>query len=129
MIEFVQITAVPTLMHWHMLAVNGVSGGSPDRRELVAYRSYFREHMADGRCVAFVAVADGVDTGFGAMRFDVMPSSDICGDCCAVITDIYVRPEFRHRGIGRAIADRLGDEARSRGCARVSFHPDSGRGL
>lgn len=37
------------------------------------------------------------------------------------LEDVYVRPEFRNRGIGRAILDHFLALAKSRGCARAEW--------
>lgn len=120
MIELRRITAIPTLMHWRAEVLESVFGEKPDRRLLVANRRYFREHVPSGSHIAFVAAVDGDDAGCGAIcLYDEMPSPDNRTGRCAYLMNIYVRPAFRHRGVGHAIVGRLVEEARLRDCGKI----------
>ena len=63
----------------------------------------------DGRL--FLAEVDGRLAGCGALH-------KLDGDICEM-KRLYVRPEFRGRGIGRVLADKILAEARSIGYARI----------
>ena len=114
------ITAVPTLMRWRIEVIRNVFGVEPHRRLLVANRQYYRAHMADGSHFALVAEEDGEDCGCGAVCFTAeLPSPDNPSGLCAYLMNIYVRRQFRNRGIGHRIVRRLVEEARQRGCGKI----------
>ncbi|WP_198369926.1 GNAT family N-acetyltransferase [Roseomonas rosulenta] len=70
-----------------------------------------------------VAEADGVLAGFvtGNIVFD---STRAAGGC--IVVDLYVRPEFRRRGIGRALMAALAAETRAAGAVCLWWGVDEG---
>lgn len=116
------ITVLPTLMRWRIETIRNVYGIEPEPRLLVAIRRYYREHVADGSHVAFVAEADGEECGCGAISFtEELPSPDNPTGRCAYITNIYVREAYRNKGIERDIVSLLMEEAESRGVGKIFF--------
>lgn len=119
-IEIRKVTAIPTLMHWRAEVIRNVFGQEPDKRLLVENRRYYREHVADGSHLAFVASADGKDCGCGAVCFhDELPSPDNPTGRCAYLMNIYVREAFRDKGIAHEIVARLISESKARECGKV----------
>lgn len=120
MITLRQITALPTLMRWRAEVIRSVFGVEPNPRLLVANRQYYRQHIADGSHIAFIA-EDGVEQcGCGSVCFsDELPSPDNPTGRCAYLMNIYVREQYRDRGIARMIVKRLVDEASQRGCGKI----------
>jgi len=115
-----EITALPTLMHWRREVIENVFGEVPSKRLLAANRRYYREHIPDGSHVAVVAEADGADAGCGAICLsDELSSPDNPSGHCAYLMNIYVRKEFRGRGIGHEIVRRLVEKARTLGCDKI----------
>ena len=118
--EFRRVTALPTLMHWRAEVIAAVFGQEPSARLLVANRSYFRQHTADGSLYACIASVDGTDCACGAICFGAeLPSPDNPSGLTAYFMNIYVRPQFRGRGIARALMAHLIAEARDRGCTKL----------
>lgn len=115
-----EIKALPTLMRWRREVIRNVFGVEPTSRLLVANRQYYREHIADGSHLAFVAESDGEDCGCGAVCFtDELPSPDNPTGRCAYLMNIYVRAAFRNKGIAHHIVSRLVEEAKKRGCGKI----------
>lgn len=115
-----EITAIPTLMRWRMEVMAAVFGITPSKRLLVANRRYYREHIADGSHIAVVAEVADADVGCGALCLsDELPSPDNPSGRCAYLMNIYVREEYRGRGIGHAIVRWLVEKARESGCDKI----------
>ena len=67
---------------------------------------------------AFFAVADGVEVGF-ALYFHNF--STFLGRGGIYLEDLFVLPEHRGKGYGKAILARLAQIARERGCGRLEW--------
>ena len=121
MIVLKEITALPTLMRWRAEVIEHVFGAPADRRLLVANRQYYRQHIADGSHLAFVAsLPDGREAGCGAICFtDELPSPDNPTGKCTYLMNIYVREEFRKHGVAHSIVERLIREAQNRNCRKI----------
>lgn len=115
-----EITAIPTLMHWRKEVIENVFGVTPSKRLLVENRRYYQKHIADGSHIAVVAEADDSDAGCGAICLsEELPSPDNPSGRCAYLMNIYVRREYRERGVGHAIVGWLVDKARALGCDKI----------
>lgn len=120
MTELRPVYAIPTLMRWRAEVIREVFGTEPDRRLLVRNRQYYRQHIADGSHIAFVALYDGEEAGCGALCLgEELPSPDNPGGRCAYLMNIYVREAYRRHGIAHAIVERLIEEARARDCGKI----------
>ncbi len=96
---------------------------SPGWRE--RYRSYFSELIEAGRGAVFVAERDGVFVGLAAAYLPVSHRSEVTLKPSAYVCNVYVSPEFRRRGLARALTLRSIDWARSRGCDVVRLRASS----
>ncbi|HWQ98257.1 MAG TPA: GNAT family N-acetyltransferase [Clostridia bacterium] len=67
---------------------------------------------------AFFAVADGIEVGF-ALYFHNF--STFLGRGGIYLEDLFVLPEHRGKGYGKAILTRLAQIARERGCGRLEW--------
>jgi GNAT superfamily N-acetyltransferase len=70
------------------------------------------------RYEAFLAMADGVPAGYVTFYFTY---SSFLARPSLYLEDIYVREEFRHRGIGRELFRFCRDIAKERGCGRMDW--------
>jgi GNAT superfamily N-acetyltransferase len=88
--------------------------------EVVATEEMLREHLFGERPVAEVLIAEhgGEAAGF-ALFFHTF--STFLGKPGIYLEDLYVRPEFRRAGIGRALLVHLANVARERGCGRLEW--------
>ena len=101
MLELKQITVLPTLMRWRIEVLRSLSGREPHPRLLVVTRQYFREHIADGSHVAFVAEVNGVECGCGSICLaDELPTPDNPTGRYASLVNIYVCEPYRNQGFG-----------------------------
>ncbi|USS40189.1 GNAT family N-acetyltransferase [Thermococcus aggregans] len=80
--------------------LRGKQGWSPDEEEV--YKKEAENYFKRGDMV-FLAVEEGKSTGF------IRVSSR---EGCFWIEELFVRPEFRGRGIGRALVERAEEEVR-----------------
>ncbi len=80
----------------------------------------FRRHLFGPRPVAeaMVAEIDGAAVGF-ALWFTTF--STFRGRPGLYLEDVYVRPQFRGQGIGKALLANVARLARERGCARLEW--------
>ena len=88
--------------------------------EVVATEDMLRESLFGERRAAEVFMADYEDalTGF-ALFFHSF--STFLGRPGIYLEDLYVKPEFRGKGIGRALLTYLARLAKERGCGRLEW--------
>lgn len=107
-------------MHWRKEVIENVFGIVPSKRLLAASRRYYLDNIADGSHIAVVAEIDGTDAGCGAICMtDELPSPDNPTGRCAYLMNIYVKKEFRGRGIDRSIVEWLVEKAREENCGKI----------
>lgn len=80
----------------------------------------YTEHLFGNRPRASVIMADfdGQPAGFAVWY---QTYSTFTGKPGAFLEDLYVRPLFRRKGIGRALLAGVSGEARALGCARLEW--------
>lgn len=119
-IDIRQVIVLPTLLHWRKEIITQIYGITPSKALLIAARTYYEKHIADGSHIAIIAEADGSDVGFGAISIvDELPTPDNPSGKLACLTDIYVREEYRRRGIAHTIVRWLVDKATQLGCGSI----------
>lgn len=64
------------------------------------------------------ALADGNEVGFALFFHNF---STFLGRAGIYLEDLFVKPEYRGKGIGKAIFKKLGAIARERGCGRLEW--------
>lgn len=133
-ISFRRETRPIILLRWRGEVLLNVFGAIDARRLaglLHANASFIRRHLSDGSFVELISSVDGKEAGCGSVTFhDEMPSPDNTRGRCAYIMNIYVRPEFRHRGVARATMRTLISLARIHGAAKIYLETtDSARRL
>ncbi len=119
-IDIRQVIVLPTLLHWRKEIITQIYGVTPSKALLIAARTYYEKHIADGSHIAIIAEADGSHAGFGAISItEELPTPDNPSGKFACLTDIYVREEYRRRGIAHIIVRWLVDKATQLGCGSI----------
>ena len=97
-----------------------VEGATEDIDLAPALRDYYVRHLSDGTFAAWLAVEGGRIVGTSGMSFAEKPPWFSCPTGrIGLLSSMYTLPEYRRRGIGRALLSRVVDEARQRGCGSV----------
>lgn len=85
-----------------------------------ANREYYQNELDNGGHIACFALLNGTIVGCGGIcLYREMPSPDNPSGRCAYLMNIYVRPDHRHSGAGRAIVRWLTDRARELGITKI----------
>ncbi|MCM1006172.1 MAG: GNAT family N-acetyltransferase [Prevotella sp.] len=115
-----KITDCETLLKWREEVIRNVFDISSGYELLKANRQFYAKHISDNTHIAVIASVDGKDCGCGAVCFsDELPSPDNPTGKCAYLMNIYVRPEFRKRGVAHFIVRGLINEALARKCGKI----------
>jgi GNAT superfamily N-acetyltransferase len=103
-------------------AVNSLGGGGP---VVPMTGAHVRAHLLGPAPLSIlrVAEADGVLAGFATGNI-VFYSARAAGGC--FVADLFVRPDFRRRGIGRALLAALAAETRAAGAVCLWWGVDDG---
>ncbi len=92
------------------------------RHEVVATEEHVREALfpRDGlpAACALIGEVDGQPQGYALYFFNF---STFMGRPGLYLEDVYVRPRFRGRGLGKALLVALAEIARRRNCARMEW--------
>ena len=87
--------------------------------DVVATEDTLREWLFEKKnAEAFFAVADGTEVGFCVYFHNF---STFVGRAGIFIEDIYVKPEHRGRGYGKAMMKKIAEIANERGCGRLEW--------
>lgn len=126
-----ETTEIPTLMYWRKEVIENVFGITPSKRLLVANRRYYRQNIANGRHIAIIAEIENTDVGCGAVCLsEELPSPDNFSGRCAYLMNVYVREEYRTKGVCHAIVRWLVEKAKQLGCDKIYLETtDSARTL
>ena len=97
----------------------------------VQSRRYYRKALADGSHTALLAFDGDTFVGAGGVSYyRVMPTWHNPSGIKAYIMNMYVRPEYRRRGIATQLLNRLIEDAQQRGVTQISLEStDAGRPL
>lgn len=98
-------------------------------KELAEYEKMLSEVIADeqtleewifdrNRAEVIFAVDNGVEAGFALFFHNF---STFLGRAGIYLEDLYVRPEYRGKGYGKALLKKLACIARERGCGRLEW--------
>lgn len=120
MIELCRVKDLDLLMRWRSEVLRCVFEAEPSGRLLSANAEYYRKHLLKGQHIAYVARLDGIEAGCGAVcLYEEMPSPDNESGLCAYLMNIYVRPNFRNKGVATALIKKLVGDALSLGCGKI----------
>jgi len=87
--------------------------------EVVATEALLREWLFEKRAAEVLfALAGGKEAGFALFFHNF---STFLGRAGLYLVDLYVRPEYRGRGIGRGLMKKLAQIALERGCGRLEW--------
>lgn len=88
--------------------------------QVVATEETLRKNLFGEKCYAEVifALADGKETGFVLFFHNY---STFLGKPGIYIEDLYVRPEYRGKGIGKKLLGKIAQLAEERDCGRVEW--------
>lgn len=87
--------------------------------EVTASVETLEEWMFDKQCAQVLfALEDGREAGFAIFFYNF---SSFLGKAGLYLEDLYVRPEFRGRGYGKALLGQLAKIAAEKGCGRVEW--------
>lgn len=87
--------------------------------EVVADEKTLEEQLFDSKKAEVIfAVDNGVEVGFALFFHNF---STFLGRAGLYLEDLYVRPEFRGKGYGKAILKKLAQTAVERGCGRLEW--------
>lgn len=126
-----EVKDISELLKWRREVIETVFDQDPSDTLMGANRDYYMRHLADKSHLAFIAETNGEEAGCGAICFsEELPSPDNPSGKCAYLMNIYVRNEFREKGVGHTIVKRLIEEARKRDCEKIYLETtDLGRSL
>lgn len=87
--------------------------------EVVATEDTLREWLFEKKKAEVIfAVANGVEVGFALFFHNF---STFLGRAGIYLEDLYVKPEYRGKGYGKAILKKLAQIAVERGCGRLEW--------
>ena len=88
-------------------------------QEVVATESLLEEWIFDkGKAEVLFALAGGKEVGFALFFHNF---STFLGRAGLYLEDLYVRPEYRKKGYGKALIQELARIAKERGCGRLEW--------
>ena len=89
-------------------------------------RDYFMKHISDERFIAWLAIEDGkIVATSGMCIYCVPPTYDNIPGQVAYLVNMYTVKEYRNQGIGSKLLEYLVEEARNRGCIRLTLNTSS----
>lgn len=122
-IKIEQADDIEVLIPWRMEVLHCVFA-LPDNADMTGLeqtnRHYYERHLSDGSHIACIAYMGDEAVGCGGVcLYDEMPSPDNPNGRCAYLMNIYVRPDFRRKGIARRIIRWLVGQGLARGVSKI----------
>jgi len=113
--RFAEKKDVPLILHF----IEMLAQYEKMEDEVVATEALLNEWIFDRKkAEVLFALADGKEIGFALFFHNF---STFLGRAGIYLEDLYVFPEYRGRGVGRAILIKLAGIAVSRGCGRLEW--------
>ncbi len=83
-------------------------------------KKYYLKELPSGRHIACAAYETDKILGCGGMcLYNEMPSPDNPNGKCAYLMNIYVKPEYRKKGLGKKICNWLVEKAKETGAEKI----------
>lgn len=99
--------------------IRGLAAYEKMENEVVADKALLEEWIFDKQKAEVIfAVADGKEVGFALFFHNF---STFLGRAGLYLEDLFVKPEYRGKGYGKAILKRLAALAVERGCGRLEW--------
>lgn len=118
--EIRKIDDIEKLLKWRREVISNVFGVEASKELMDSNEAYYRRRVNDGTHLAFIAMSEGQEAGCGAVCLtEELPSPDNPSGRCAYLMNIYVKEEFREKGIAHALVRKLIDEAKKRDCEKI----------
>ena len=97
-------------------------GATEDVDLAPALREYYARHMADGTFVAWLAMDGETIVGTSGMSFVEKPPYFGCpSGRIGLLSSMFTEPQYRRRGIAKALLSRVVAEAKAYGCGAVQI--------
>lgn len=115
---------IPELVRLRVEFLNEVNGreGPPQGFE-EALTQYLAAAMAEGSFDAWLAIEDGrIAATSGVCYQTIAPNYSNPSGRSAYVLNMYTLPGFRRRGLATELLSRIIEDARRRGCVKVSLH-------
>lgn len=97
--------------------------GAPAQDVDAELRDYFQKKLTGGSLVEWLAIENGQAVATAALVFyDFIPSDANKSGVRGYITNMYIAPEHRRKGVATALLGRLAEEAKVRGVKRLWLH-------
>jgi GNAT superfamily N-acetyltransferase len=86
-------------------------------------RNYFTLHIPDESFISWVAIDDcEIVATSGMCVYHVPPTYSNPSGNVAYLVNMYTVPEYRGQGIATTLLEHLMEEARNRGCTRITLN-------
>lgn len=113
--RFAEETDVPTILYF----ITQLAAYENMLDEVVATEELLRDWIFEkNKAEVFFAVADGREVGFALFFYNF---STFVGRAGIYLEDLFVLPEYRGRGYGKGILQKLARIAVERGCGRLEW--------
>ena len=84
---------------------------------------YYTTGMKLDKFTAYIAIEDKVSIGFAAMSYyEICPTANNVSGNNAILTDLYVIPEYRCQGIGYKLLTEIMEQAKQDGQRKVTLN-------
>mgnify|MGYP001772766654 CR=1 FL=1 len=83
-------------------------------------RDYLKKSLASEKVIVLAAVDEGNSVMAGVVRVEIVDRLFYEPRLAGVITDLYVRPQYRRKRLGRLLIEKAVDEARKQGAGIVT---------
>ena len=86
-------------------------------------KKYYTDGMKSDEFIAYIAMKDNIPVGFAAMSYYMIcPTVNNLSGNNAILTDLYVIPEYRCQGIGYKLLTEIMEQAKQDGYRKVTLN-------
>ena len=101
--------------------IDAPTDGLDEYREVMS--NYLKKEMSSGNFIAWLAITNNeIIATSGLITIQRQPQLWNMSGQEVYIMNMYTKPEWRRKGIGTAILEKLIDEARNRGVEAIKLH-------